>query len=298
MHPGDAIATDLARSQGGVITRKQATEAGLTYGQVRRRLQGGHWQSVRGGYRLFPADNWLDLVRSALTVLPSSVVSHESAAEIHRIPMVESGLATVSVHSRTTHGFPGVTIRRCHDLLESHVEERAGLRVTTVPRTVVDLAIGRSERHIGAIVEDLLAAKRMTPEAFAAVVGDVARRGRPGSANLRRIVAGIEGVDIDSTRLEKEGRQVLSRGGCPPPIPEYPIPWALDRRFDDAYPDECLAIEWDSVRWHLRLDRFQMDRFRDRQALVHGWRVLRFTWFDVKERPDEVVGTVRAALAA
>jgi very-short-patch-repair endonuclease len=39
------------------------------------------------------------------------------------------------------------------------------------------------------------------------------------------------------------------------------------------------------------------DRQRDREAALHGWIVVRFTWQDVIERPDEVSSTVRSLIA-
>ena len=57
-----------------------------------------------------------------------------------------------------------------------------------------------------------------------------------------------------------------------------------------------LAIEWDSRRWHEMADAFVTDRERDRQAFLHGWRVVRFTWVDVTRTPEEVVSTVRQLL--
>ena len=47
------------------------------------------------------------------------------------------------------------------------------------------------------------------------------------------------------------------------------------------------------TNWPMRSRR---DRERDRRALLHGWRVVRFTWIDVTERPAEVVEIVRALL--
>jgi very-short-patch-repair endonuclease len=82
----------------------------------------------------------------------------------------------------------------------------------------------------------------------------------------------------------------------PEPRLEFSIPWDPERRFDAAYPAARLAIEWDSRRWHELSDAFSRDRERDRQSLLHGWRVLRFTWVDVTERPTEVVETVRSLL--
>ena len=49
--------------------------------------------------------------------------------------------------------------------------------------------------------------------------------------------------------------------------------------------------------WHHTPEAFQIDRERDNLAQLAGWRILRFTWKDVTERPFYVESTVRRALA-
>lgn len=295
----DQSALAIATRQGGVIDRRQALACGLSRSAIDRRVESGDWMRVRRSvYRLIDLTEPKDLLRAAVGVLPSAVVSHESAAEIHRIPAVATGRAVVSVHSRSTHVFPGVTVHRNHDLAASHVVEIDDLPVTTVPRTIVDLGLVLNHRHLRRVVDDLIAAQRMTVEQLSATFEQVAKRGKPGAKSLRRILEerGV-GPEANATTLELLGLRVLRDGGIADPIIEYPIPWDSTRRFDAAYPAERVGIEWDSRRWHGLIDAFERDRRRDRAALLHGWRVFRFTWQDVTERPGEVVETVQIALA-
>ncbi|MGH9244633.1 MAG: hypothetical protein ACRD29_10020 [Acidimicrobiales bacterium] len=37
------------------------------------------------------------------------------------------------------------------------------------------------------------------------------------------------------------------------------------------------------------MDAFDADRWRDNQAAAHGYRLLRFTWVHVTQRPNEVI---------
>ncbi len=291
-------ALDIASLQGGVITAAQARECGINRHAVRYRLSTGRWTRVsRSVYRLVDMDEPAQLLRAAITALPNSVVSHESAAELHDIPRVRRGLAVISVHTRTTHVFPGVIIRRNHDLLEHHTELVAGLPATTLPRTVMDLAALLHPRHIERIVDDLTTEKRLSTKTLSEVLDDVARRGKPGSTTIRTILRNRGwGLDRDATVLERRGLAVLRAGGLPDPVLELPIPWNPTRRFDAAYPDFRIAIEWDSRRWHQSDEAFEQDRERDRSALLHGWSVYRFTWRDVTERPQHVIATIRTAI--
>ncbi|MGI9585612.1 MAG: endonuclease domain-containing protein, partial [Acidimicrobiia bacterium] len=101
--------------------------------------------------------------------------------------------------------------------------------------------------------------------------------------------------DYSPSRLESMGNEVLRSSGVDGFTTEYPIPWSPTHRFDVAFPDAELAVEWDSRRWHSQAQAFDSDRFRDRSAILHGWRVLRFTWTDVNRQPDLVLRTVQSA---
>ena len=294
----DREAVRLAVHHGGVISRDQAYGCGFTKGQIDRRVRRGQWQPVGNfGYRVIEMSGFEDRLRAAVAALPRAVVSHEAAAQIHDLSKVPRDRPTVLVHSRTTHGFPGVIVRRCHDLLEEHVLERSGLPVTSIPRTIVDLAPHVSERHLSSILSSLIVERRVQIDNVWAVVDQVARRGKPGIANMRRVLAERDEGPRTGTPLERLGASVLRDFGLPEPLFEYPMPWDCSRRFDAAYPSAKLAIEWDSRRWHDDPDAFQRDRQRDREALLHGWSVVRFTWRDLVEHPTEVAGTVRQLLS-
>jgi hypothetical protein len=294
----DGCALALASKQGGVITRVQATRCGLTPSSIKHRLRLGRWEPVvRSVYRLIDMTDAHDLIRAAVSVLPDAVVSHEAAAEIHGIRRVRTGVPAVSVHSRTTHTFPGVAVHRNHDLAPSHIELHGDLPVTTLPRTVIDLASILHVDHVGDVVTDLITEKRLTVETLGDVFDEVACRGKPGSATIRWILETRgTGQDANASALERRGLAVLLDGGLPRPRLECAIPWDTARRFDACYPVWMIAIEWDSRRWHLREDAFERDRARDRSALLHGWAVYRFTWDDVTTRPDLVVSTIRSAV--
>jgi Transcriptional regulator, AbiEi antitoxin len=294
----DQRALAHAARQGGVIDRQQALACGLSRSAIDRRLGNGDWKRVRRSvYRLIDLTEPKDLLRAAVGVLPSAVVSHESAAEIHRFPTVATGRAVVSVHTRSTHVFPGVVVHRNHDLAASHVVEIDDLPVTTIPRTIIDLGLFLSHRHLRRVVDDLIAARRVTVEQLSTTFDQVAKKGKPGSKSMRRILEERgAGPEANATTLELLGLQLMREGGLPDPVIEYPIPWDNARRLDAAYPSERVGIEWDSRRWHGLIDAFERDRRRDRAALLHGWTVFRFTWLDVTDRPAEVVETVRMAL--
>jgi hypothetical protein len=295
----ETIVLHIASQQGGIIRRDQALDAGFTKSTIDRRVSRGEWQVIgHGGYRLFSVPGRLGLVRAAVAVLPAAIVSHYSAAAIHGMPRVPTDTASVSVHSRTTHTFPGVRVFRYDDLESAHVTRLKELPITTVERTVIDLAALLTGHHAASIVDELLADGRCTVEGLRSVLDAVARRGKPGVRAMRAVLDERSIGFVDGTPLERRGTALLVESGLSDFCREYPIPWAPHRRFDVAFPQRRLAIEWDSRRWHTQVDAFRRDRERDRQAVEHGWRILRFTWQDVHETPNAVIESVRTVLAA
>jgi hypothetical protein len=296
MHPTTKL-NSIAQRQGGVVRRSQAIAAGISDRQIGTRINSERWIRVGSGtYRIFEMPGDRSLVRAAVAALPNAVASHNSAAAIHGLSYVDTRVTSVLVHSRTTHTFPLVKVYRCFDLSTNHVVEIDELPVTSPARTVVDLAAQVHLRQLGAIVDDAVAAGKTTTEDLIIVLNDVARKGKPGVTSMRHVLDRRYGEPRRASFLERRGNRLLRSAGLGDFVTEYPHPWSPTRRFDVAYRNDSVAIEWDSLRWHLQTSAFERDRFRDTEAVIHGWRVLRFTWVDVHERPDHVIASVRSAL--
>ena len=58
-----------------------------------------------------------------------------------------------------------------------------------------------------------------------------------------------------------------------------------------------LVLEVDGFAFHSDHDRFQDDRSRQNDFVGMGWAVLRFTWWQLKNEPDEVIRQVRKTIA-
>ncbi|HYJ23822.1 MAG TPA: type IV toxin-antitoxin system AbiEi family antitoxin domain-containing protein [Acidimicrobiia bacterium] len=288
---------DLAARQGGYVRRDQLVARGISSSAIDRRVSAGELiPAAAGVYVVIPSQNFVDLLRGAALRLPQAVVSHQSAAHMLQFPKLPELVPTVVVPSYTTHRFPGVTVRRCSDLIESDIVVVDGLAVTNVVRTFFDLGGLLRFRNWDAIGESLVIAGKMELASFENLTLRLARRGKPGSRYAHDFLVGRAGHDPRATVLERRGRDVLAQAGLPAPLHEHPIPWRPRRRFDDAYPNAGVAIEWDSRAWHEQRAAMVADRRRDREAAAHGWVVLRFTWEEVTERPHEIVETVRLVL--
>ena len=289
----------LAARQAGFVSGRQAADHGLTPAAIRWRVEQKLWTPVRNG--LFEVNginrNLRGLIRGAVAILPQAAVSHESAAELHLIPPVARGKAVVTVHARTTHNYPGVTVHRSLDLTPDHIVMVDDIKTTSIARTLVDLAAVCRKGVVARAMDEMLSSGRVRIEELVSVFEETARPGRTGSKAIRELLAERVGDElVSASKLERVGMELFERGGIPRPVWQFPAPWNPDERIDFAWPRSLAGVESDGRRWHTKVADFDRDRRRDRLSLLHRWTILRFTWFDFTRRPDEVLAQVRQLL--
>lgn len=115
--------------------------------------------------------------------------------------------------------------------------------------------------------------------------------GAPGTARARDLL--VEVADRADFRAERRLIGLLRRAGVDGFVRAVPFGrWTIDL----AFPRHRVAIEFDGWAFHSGPDRFQNDRTKGNALVAAGWTVLRFTWRDLGERPDDVVDQIRRAL--
>lgn len=292
---------EQALRNGGTITSAEAQALGASREWLSRREREG-WLERCGHstYRLPGAESeWRATLAAACHRL-GAVVSHESAAQLHGMPRLRRGLLIVSVPVRRTNRYPGVDVRQKTDLTPDQVTETAGLPVTNPSRTIVDLSAQIGVKRLGRLVDSSVAQGLTSYESVVALFQRLGRRGKPGTQRMRKVLEDRGGSpDGDPSELEHRLIDLIEGAGLPTPDREFEAPWLAhtNGRVDFAYHDHRLVIEGDSRRWHMLADAFLADRERDNRAQLAGWRVLRFTWWDVEQRPEYVVLMIREALS-
>jgi hypothetical protein len=196
---------------------------------------------------------------------------------------------------------PGLLLHRDR-LARDEVQPCGEVLVTTPVRTAYDLA-RRLELVDAVVALDALAnrghwaSSRAAGFDPAAVLQRAARYPRArGSARLPRVVRLAD--RRSGSPMETRLRLVLVLRGLPAPEVQYPV--LDDRRreavwLDLAYPRLRVGIEYEGEE-HTRSERVLRDAARYTTLVDAGWRMFRFTKYQVFLEPDEVAATIRRAL--
>ena len=224
-----------------------------------------------------------------------AVASHRSAAEVWEMPVPVPSRPEVSVpHGVRARPGPRVRVRRiavpAHD-----VRFVGGLAVTSRERTVLDCLLSLPPNQGRALLDRALQRGWVGLPGIVAAVHDA--RGRWGVARARTVLAGADpGTASDAERV---AQGLFAAGGVTGSVNGYPlvVGGRVVAVLDIAFPEVLLAIEIDGWAWHSDPERFQHDRRRQNALVAAGWTVLRFTWADLIERPEQVLATVVRTLA-
>lgn len=289
-----------AKRHGGVISTKEAVDLGMAKSTLDRRVADGIFVRLSRGVLALPGTSTRpDLMMRAAGRLFGAVVSHQSAARIHKMQPIPRSEPTVTVPHRGTYSFPGLIVHQSTDLLPEHVVAINGMNVTSPARTILDLAKVLGERRLAKVLDHSLAGRIVDFDELVWLYLALTRQGKKGMRMIGRLLA--ERADekrVPETVLETRLFRLLVDAGVRPPEKQFHAPWLkpIDGRVDFAYVGEEIVIEADSRRWHLLFDAFDVDRRRDIAAQLAGWMVLRITWKMITEDPQFVVTSVRRAL--
>jgi predicted transcriptional regulator of viral defense system len=156
----------VANEQGGYFTAKQAKSAGYNYPHLEYHLGAGNFERIDHGlYRLptVPPTEHDDLIRLSLWSRnqqdePQAVVSHVSALVLHDLTELLPDRTHLTVPLRFRKAAPAGCVLHKAVLAAADVEERAGFRVTTPLRSLLDAAAGGlSQEQIEKAADDAVA---------------------------------------------------------------------------------------------------------------------------------------------
>jgi len=289
IHPVDRAIDGLARRQHGVFHRRQAVRLGATRSLIRNRLATGRWirlleSSVLG----LPshAGTWLRQCSAATLSVPGSAISGPSAAALHGFPGWPRSRLEVCTRHGATHVSPFADVRETRTVGRLVVVE--GIRVVSAADCLVQVAPMLGAGRLGELVDEVGAHRpRLLAELRDRHVALAPSR-LPGIGHLREVLEARSDDRVPPrSALERHLRAVVEGDGPPGFEVEATPPWLGEQRgrVDVLIPDWRLVVEGDGRAWHTRVADFEHDRWRDAEALAHGYATIRFTWFQLVQRP-------------
>lgn len=296
---GESSWWELASRQGGAVGRRQLLDLGASPSAIDRRIRSGRLgvelpgvYVVTGSPDTVVRRRWIAL----LGVGPAAVLSFETAGRIHRLSTVaDRGPTVVTVPHSGWQQLDGVVVHQISDVAETDVINIDGMPVTSLRRTIVDLAAIWRRGRLRIVVEDAVAAKRITDADIGECLQSVARKGKPGVRNLAAVLDDRgPGEAPPASQLERDFFALVRRSALAEPVRQYPLPRddGVRNLVDSAWPEVKLIVEVDGRRWHQRLADMKRDRDRDLKAAAAGWQVVRLLHEHVVGAPEETIREV------
>jgi very-short-patch-repair endonuclease len=174
---------------------------------------------------------------------------------------------------------PGIVVHRSRLI---HPEDRSSVRgipVTSVARTLVDLADVLSEQRLAKALHEAEVRRVFD---LSAIERTLARLpGRTGRHRLRRVLAAYRPEPhFLRSHGERRLKQLCERHRLP--RPQFNVNLA-GHEVDAYWPDARLVVEFDGGEVHHTRRAFHEDRARDRRLAMQGIRVARVTWLDFED---------------
>ncbi|MGN6870348.1 MAG: DUF559 domain-containing protein [Solirubrobacteraceae bacterium] len=281
----------IAARQDNVIGLEQLLEAGLGSDAVAYRVKARIMQRLHRGVFLLGAAPPTEMARARAAVMAcgeGAVVSHRSAAELFGL-LPDSDLEVdVTVVGRNPGFHQGVRLHRPRALARHDVTSMGGIPVTSVARTVCDMAATEPANEVEHAYQEALYRRIVSDRQMAGILRREPRR--KGAPVIRALLA-----NPGMTRSEKERAllRLLKAAQLPKPLTNVRLHGYL---VDAYWPEHGLVLEFDGWPAHGHRHAFEANRKRDQVLVAHGLRVIRVTGRHLKHEPVAVAARIAMSL--
>ncbi len=280
----------IAGRQHGLVTVTQLLDAGLSREAVKGRIEKGVLHRVHHGvYRVGHRAPSIEAryMAAVLACGEGAVLSGRAAAFLYGL--VRGLSPTPEVSTTRNRRVRGVITHRVRRLHPADVSRFRAIPITTVPRTLVDLA---ADLPLDELARTCHEAEVRHRDTRLAVFAALARRpNAPGAAKLREIFEGQ--VRITLSKLERDFLALLGSVGLPLPQTNR---LAEGRYVDCRWPERRLTVELDGYRYHHSRHAWEQDRRREREARARGDEFRRYTYGDVSEDSALMLAELRGLI--
>jgi hypothetical protein len=290
---GHGPLAQLATQQFGVVTTRQLAALGYTRSSVAKAAKVGRLHRIhRGvyvvGYRRL---SWHGRCLAAVLASSPSVASHLSAGWLWGL--LRSRPGTLHVTSPKARRAKRSFVVHQGDLSDADRTVHEGIPVTSVARTILDLAVGRSARDIRRQIQRGDDFKVFDLREMRAVL---ARSN--GHRGQGRVEAALDGFRPDQvfTRsgLERRFLELVREAGLPEPAMNF---FVAGHEIDAYWDAARFGVELDVYETHGSRLSFEEDRERDDALLHAGIETTRVTGPRLDREPATVIDGLRRHLA-
>lgn len=295
------------------MSRQELIGEGWTDGLIRSQLREGDLIRVASGRYVPKAEleGWPEVayrvrVRAAAQRF-DAIVSHVSAAALYSLPLGGADLSTVHLVRPGRGGFrcAGDRTRHAGMIAPEWLTTVDGVHVTTVARTVVDVARSQPAKVAVAIMDNALFRGLCAPDDIRRAMTSI-RRHR-GAPQARAACALVDGRAESPT--ETTVRLAARRTSLPSMELQFDVYDETGRfvgRPDGGFPERGVAWEYDGRGKYGDLlapgrtpaDAFLAEKRRERLLLELGWTVVRIDQEDLVDLRQVLDRLSRAVLAA
>ncbi len=298
----DGAAAALASRQGGVLTRAQAMECGLSPSKIRTRIRAGLWERLGTSvYGVAGAPHTWEQRVWAACLETGGLASHRTAGwlwgldGLGRTPPGELEVIVSFANRRTT---DGAQVRRSRTLVPAHAAKRPGIPRTNLARTLLDLSEVLGPLELELAFDSALRQQADLRAWLNRLLRPLSARGHQGIGNLKELLS--EPTPAADSALEVKLRRLLKAAKLPAPRTGVDV---IDggvhvAKLDFAWPDNRprVALMAHGARWHGNTRRWQRDLQQVSQLAGLGWRVVQCSLEDLQQRPEELLLNLRRAL--
>lgn len=284
----------LAERQHGVVARRQLVAQGLSAELIKGRLRAGMLVPVHVGVfalghsLIGKQGRWMAAV---LACGPNAVLSHSSAAELWAFAR-SRGFPEVTRRSGGSRR-SGLRLHQTRILEPVDVTVEAGIPVTSVERTLLDIARGYDDRRLERAVVDADRTGRLRWPRLRLLLDRTPHR--PGAVRLRRVASRISPRAIDArSPTEVDFLALCREAGLPEPAVNVLIEGHL---VDFLWPAERLIVETDTYTYHGDPIAFEHDHERTVALVAAGYEVHRVTRLMLNRAPAPFLQLVGDSLA-
>jgi hypothetical protein len=240
------------------------------------------------GYRSL---SWHGRCMAAVLASHPSVASHLSAGWLW--DLLRYRPSTVHVMCRSGRSTNRAFVVHRAELERVDLARRDGIPVTSLSRTILDLAADSNPRTVRRYIQRADDAKRFNLRAMEELLDR--SRGHKGRA---KVLAALEIYEetpaFTRSGLERRFLEVVTASGLPVPAMNF---FVAGHEIDAYWPEHHFGVELDVYATHGSALSFEEDRERDDELLLAGIETTRVTGPRLAREPEVVVESLRRHLA-